>query len=126
MVKYEEIDVEYWEQHAPPKKPGKSTKWDDALTQVEAGKMVRIEIDNENEKKGARIGISRRARSRDFKVDIREDSTDGQIWLLIRRSPETTREKATKPRKSQADTVTAAPTGKRRGRPPKNAPQSDE
>lgn len=126
MVKYEEIDIEYWEQHAPPKKAGKSSEWDDVLNEVEAGKMMRAQIQDENKKKGARIGISRRARSRGFKVDIREDSTDGHIWLLIRRSPETTRERTTRPRKVQVEAVTGAPTAKKRGRPPKNAPQSDE
>jgi hypothetical protein len=121
MVQFEVADIDYWEQLAPPQKPGKPSPWDNLLQQIEDGKIVRVSVETEKEKKGSRIGISRRARSRGFKVEFREDNN----WLVIRKSEEPLRTRLTGAEKASATSAATAPTGKKRGRKPKSAVNED-
>ncbi len=117
MTEFEVTDIHYWEQLAPPSKPGKPSPWDSLLQQVEDGKIIRVSVETEKQKKGSRIGIARRARTRGFKVEFREDKN----WLVIRKSDQSLQTKQAKAQKVSAPASATPPTGKKRGRKPKNA-----
>lgn len=122
MVEFEVTDIDYWEHLSPPQKPGKPSPWDHLLDQVGDGKIIRIPVEGEKQKKGSRIGIARRARSKGFKVEFREDEN----WLVIRKSEEPLERAPSKVQKASTLTTAAASTGRKRGRKPKSTVKEEE
>jgi hypothetical protein len=71
MLQYEYLSEDEWEQSAPAKK-AKPSPWDNLLAELEQGKILKLPIEDEKEKRGYRIGIARRARQHGYKVEFRE------------------------------------------------------
>jgi hypothetical protein len=79
---FEEVDPSVFEQYPARKAPGQSDPaWDDLLTRLEQGKVVRLPYTDERQLRGLRLAVGRRAAGRGFKVETRHD----QDSIVIRR-----------------------------------------
>src|SRR5215212_1737126 len=81
---FEEVDASVFDQYPRPLGPGKKIdpKWEELLSGLEQGKVVRLPLGDESELRGLRLALGRRAAGRGFKVETR---TDGQS-LVARKS----------------------------------------
>jgi hypothetical protein len=70
MLQYEYLTPDEWEEHAPTKKV-KPSPWDPILMELEQGKIVKLPLEGDQEVRGYRIGIARRARARGYAVEFR-------------------------------------------------------
>jgi hypothetical protein len=85
---FEEVDPSVFEQYPPRKAPGQSDPaWDDLLTRLEQGKVVRLPYTDESQLRGLRLAVGRRAAGRGFKVETRHD---GKSIVIRRRDQATT------------------------------------
>jgi hypothetical protein len=80
---FEEVDPRVFEQYPAKKAPGQSDPaWDDLLTRLDQGKVVRLPYTDERQLRGLRLAVGRRAAGRGFKVETRHD---GQSIVIRRR-----------------------------------------
>jgi hypothetical protein len=106
---FEEVDPSVFEQYPAKKAPGQSDPaWDDLLTRLEQGKVVRLPYTDESQLRGLRLAVGRRAAGRGFKVETRHDGTS----IVIRRRIAATSAGAT----SAADAGGGAKRGRSRKR----------
>jgi hypothetical protein len=78
---WSEITTEEFEA-VPGKEAPKPNRWDELLDVVDQGKVIRLPADDQNTLRGMRIGIGRRAKSRQIPIETR--ATENA--LLIRRA----------------------------------------
>jgi hypothetical protein len=79
---FEEVDPSVFEQYPAKKAPGQTDPaWDDLLTRLEQGKVVRLPYTDERQLRGLRLAVGRRAAGRGFKVETRHDHDS----IVIRR-----------------------------------------
>jgi hypothetical protein len=85
---FEEVNPSVFEQYPAKKGPGQGDPaWDDLLTRLERGKVVRLPYSDESQLRGLRLAVGRRAAGRGFKVETRHD---GQSIVIRRRDQATT------------------------------------
>ena len=113
---FEEVDASVFDEYPQPAVPGKKVdpQWEDLLTRLEQGSVVRLPLSDENGLRGLRLALGRRAAGRGFKVETR---TDGQT-LVVRKSDQPLTPKA------QTQPASAPTNGRKRGRPRKQDQQS--
>ncbi len=75
-MNYEIISDDQW-QAIPAKAPKPPSEWEPVLDQLEAGKAIRVAVDDEAKARGMRLALGRRAIGRGFKVEMRY--SDGAI-----------------------------------------------
>ena len=114
MLQYEYLSDEEWERSAPPKK-AKPSPWDTLLAELEQGKILKLPIEDEKEKRGYRIGIARRARLHGYKVEFREVAGG----LALKKGKTLVPKESAKGSQEPAPARDAAPPAKTRGRPRK-------
>src|SRR6476661_1713090 len=104
---FEEVDHSVFDEYPRPTPPGKQIDpvWEELLTRLEQGGVVRLPVRDEAELRGLRLALGRRAAGRGFRVETR---TDGQT-LVVRR-----REEPCQPADQETAGAPAAP--RRRGR----------
>ena len=103
---FEEVDPSVFEQYPAKKAPGqRDPAWDDLLTRLEQGKVVRLPYTDESQLRGLRLAVGRRAAGRGFKVETRHDPDS----LVIRR-----RDQATVGASSAASPGSGAKRGRQR------------
>lgn len=109
---FEEVDHSVFEEYPRPNPPGKHIDpvWEELLTRLEQGGVVRLPVQTEAELRGLRLALGRRAAGRGFRVETR---TDGQT-LVARR-----REEPSQPARQEQEAVSAPSAPRRRGRPRK-------
>lgn len=107
---FEKVDHSVFEEYPKPTPPGKQVDpvWEELLTRLAQGGVVRLPVRDEAELRGLRLALGRRAVGRGFRVETRNDGKT----LVARR-----REEPTQPAEQEAAPVAAAP--RRRGRPRK-------
>lgn len=70
-ITYKEIPLTEWEQFPLPSPKVKPDKYGELVALIEQGKVVVIEVADENDLKGKRIAIGRRARAQGFLAEFR-------------------------------------------------------
>ena len=89
---FEEVEPSVFEQYPARKAAGQSDPtWDDLLTRLEQGKVVRLPYTDERQLRGLRLAVGRRAAGRGFKVETRHDHDS----IVIRRRDQATSAKPT-------------------------------
>src|SRR5690349_12195275 len=79
---FEEVDPTVFDQYPAKKAPGQSDPaWNDLLTRLDQGKVVRLPYTDESQLRGLRLAVGRRAAGRGFKVETRHDGKS----IVIRR-----------------------------------------
>jgi hypothetical protein len=114
MLQYEYLSDDEWEQSAPAKK-AKPSPWDSLLTELEQGKILKLPLEDEKEKRGYRIGIARRARLHSYKVEFREVAGG----LALKKGKTLVPKESARVSKKPTPTKDTAPPAKKRGRPRK-------
>ena len=105
--RFEEVDASVFDEYPQPVPPGKKIdpQWEELLSKLEQGTVIRLPIEDESELRGLRLALGRRTAGRGFKVETRND---GQT-LVVRKSDQ--------PLAPKAQSVPApAPTNGRRTR----------
>ena len=107
---FDEVDQSVFEDYPRPTPPGKQVDpvWEELLTRLEQGGVVRVPVRDEAELRGLRLALGRRAVGRGFRVETRND---GQTLVARRRAD------SSHPADQQTVSTLAAPG--RRGRPRK-------
>jgi hypothetical protein len=104
---FEEVAPSVFEQYPAKKAPGQSDPaWDDLLTRLDQGKVVRLPYTDERQLRGLRLAVGRRAAGRGFKVETRHDDQS----IVIRRRDQATSATPT----SAASAGSGAKQGRRR------------
>lgn len=114
MVKFRRALPEEWEQLPPPQAKKAQDEWDEVLNALEQGEIVELETANDKDLRGKRIGISRRARGRQFTVEYR--TKDNLLYAKRGTAPVTMKAKTT-----PAAAAASGSGARRRGRPRKDA-----
>ncbi len=70
-ITYQEIPATEWEQFPVPTPKPKPDKYGELVTQLEQGKIVVLQTEDENDLRGKRIAIGRRARAQGFLAEFR-------------------------------------------------------
>jgi hypothetical protein len=114
MLHYEYLSDDEWEQSAPAKK-AKPSPWESLLTELEQGKILKLPLEDEKEKRGYRIGIARRARLHGYKVEFREVAGG----LALKKGKTLVPKESARVSKEPTPAKDTAPPAKKRGRPRK-------
>lgn len=84
---FEEVDPSVFDQYPQRKPPSQSDPaWDDVMTRLEQGKVVRVLYTDESQLRGLRLAFGRRSAGRGFHVETRHD---GQSIVIRRRDDDT-------------------------------------
>jgi hypothetical protein len=70
-VEFETVTLEEWEKVPPPAPPKPKDKFEHVLTSVRDGNIAKIELKEEKDLKGTRIGLARKSRNLGFLVEFR-------------------------------------------------------
>ncbi len=96
MVEFTAATLDEWESAAPPTPPKPKDKFENVLASVREGTIAKVEIKEEKELKGMRIGIARKARNLGFLVEFRNSGNT----LFVKRSNKPLEDK---PKKSETE-----------------------
>ncbi len=65
-IEFETVSLEEWEQIPPPAPPKPKDRFEQVLASIIEGNIAKIEVTEEKDLKGMRMGIARRARNLGF------------------------------------------------------------
>lgn len=91
-IEFTTVSPEEWEEIPAPQPSKKKGQYEKLIEAVEQGSIVKLEVPEEKNLKGARITIARRARSLGFIAEFRNAGTT----LYVKRSEKQLEEKQTK------------------------------
>src|SRR5258708_8267981 len=112
-IKHSKISQAEFAKFPVPTPKQTTSDWDPVLDEVENGDVISIPVKEDKELRGFRIGMARRAASRQLKLEFRATATN----LAVRKSDQPY---VAKPKKESAD---GQP--RRRGRPRKSESQAE-
>ncbi len=104
-IEFKTVSFDKWEQIPPPAPSKPKDRFEEVLLSVKDGNIVEIEVTEEKDLKGMRMGIARRARNLGFLVEFRNLGTA----LYIKRSEKPLEEK---PKQSETENTEEKTTGK--------------
>ncbi len=70
-VEFETVTLEEWEKVPPPAPPKPKDKFEQVLASVRDGNIAKIELKEEKDLRGTRIGLARKSRNLGFLVEFR-------------------------------------------------------
>jgi hypothetical protein len=84
-VKWQNVSEADWDAIKPERKKQAASQWDEVIDALVDGNVVSIQIEDEKDVKGARIGIARRASSaHGVKLSFRYDVTNHRLVVRLR------------------------------------------
>ena len=70
-VEFDTVSLNEWQEIPAPTPPKPQNRFEQLLLSVAEGKIVRVDVKDEKDLKGTRIGIARKARNLGFIVEFR-------------------------------------------------------
>lgn len=92
-IEFNTVSPEEWDQIPAPTPPKAKDRFAPLIASVGAGEIVKLELKEEKDLKGTRIGLARKARNAGFLVEFRNLGNT----LYVRRSEKPLEEKPEKP-----------------------------
>ncbi len=93
------VDPKKWESLPIPTSPHKPDKYDKVLDALEAGEIIQLKAESENDLKGKRIALGRKSRARGFVVEFRNEG----LALYARKTGQEIQPKAAKQPRQHKD-----------------------
>lgn len=87
-IEFNTVSLDEWQQIPAPTPPKPKDRFAPLIASVGAGEIARIDVKEENELKGLRIGIARKSRNAGFITEFRNLGTT----LYVKRSEKTLEE----------------------------------
>src|SRR5260370_11016318 len=89
-VKWQNVSESDWDAIKPEPKKQAPSQWDEVIDALVDGNVVSIQIEDEKDVKGARIGIARRANSaHGVKLSFRYDAENHRLVMRLSERQET-------------------------------------
>src|SRR5215217_9444404 len=81
---FEEVDASVFDEYPRPMAPGRKIdpQWEELLTKLDQGSVIRLPLGEDSALRGLRLALGRRAASRGFRVETRNDGRT----LVVRKS----------------------------------------